>query len=348
MKQTRVVHISEGLSIGGGAPISVQTMWKQPLVGVDLDPVVEQINQLYLSGCDLIRFSVPTSAEGDALIQLNRKSPIPLVADIHFDYRLALQTIMGGIPKVRINPGNIGDSSKVEEVIRAALGEGTAIRVGVNGGSLPAQLRNHSDPAEAMVLAAEMEMEILEKLNFNQVIFSLKSSNVTTTCEANKRFATRYDYPLHLGVTEAGPLEQGIAKSGVAMGILLSQGIGDTIRVSLSAPMEKEVESGNHILHALGLRSQGVEIISCPQCGRSTFEVRSFLERIVPHIRTIQKPIKVAVMGCIVNGPNEAKGADIGITGSSSGVVIFSKGKQVKATTPDEGEQLFLELLNTL
>ncbi len=348
MKSTRVVHISEGLSIGGGTPVSVQTMWKKPLVGVDLEPVLEQINQLYLSGCDLIRFSVPTSAEADALIQLNKKSPIPLVADIHFDYRLALQAITGGIPKVRINPGNIGDSSKVEEVIRVATGEGTAIRVGVNGGSLPVTLRNHPDPAEAMVLAAEMEMEILERLSFRRVLFSLKSSHVQTTCEANSRFAARYDYPLHLGVTEAGPLEQGIAKSGVAMGMLLSQGIGDTIRVSLSAPMEKEVESGNHILQALGLRSQGVEIISCPQCGRSTFEVRAFLERVVPHLRTIQKPIKVAVMGCIVNGPNEAKGADIGITGTSSGVVIFSKGRRVEATTPEEGEKLFLKLLNDL
>ncbi len=379
-ESTRLVRVGESLSIGGGSPISVQTMWKQPLVsgnvpmsdgsvgsgsgraggkatiggsdaalGTYLEPLITTIYDLYAQGCNLLRFSVPSEREAEALVWLSSRSPIPLVADIHFDYTLALRCIEGGVPKVRINPGNIGSPQRVEEVIRAAKHRGTAIRVGVNGGSLPAKLRNLPDQAEAMVQAAEMELDILERLNFHHVVFSLKSSNVETTCRANQLFSTGYDYPLHLGVTEAGPLEQGLIKSGVAMGILLSQGIGDTIRVSLSDTMEREVVAGGNLLQALNLRKRGVEIISCPHCGRASFQKDRFLELLSVHTAQVETPLKVAVMGCIVNGPNEAKDADLGVTGSAHGDVVFFKyGKQVAITSAEEAESKFLELLKEL
>lgn len=349
MKKTRKVRISESLSIGGGAPVSVQTMWKSPLAGAPQTKVLQDIRSLAAIGCDTIRFSVPTTEEAQALIKLACRSPIPLVADIHFDHTLALACIEGGVKKVRINPGNIGSAQKVKEVIHAAQHHGTAIRVGVNGGSLPAALRKHPNQAEAMVLAAEEELNILEQLGFSRVIFSLKSSHVQTTCKANRLFSEQYDYPLHVGVTEAGPLEQGLVKSSVAMGLLLSQGIGDTIRVSLSDSMQQEVVAGVRILQALDMRKQGVEIISCPHCGRASFQKERFLDLVQKHTQGVSTPLKIAVMGCVVNGPNEAKDADLGVTGSSLGkVVFFQKGKQVAAVSETQAEATLLKILKEL
>ena len=333
--------------IGGGFPIAIQTMWKTPLTK-DTDNLLAGIDELREIGADIIRFAVPDLEAAELLSGISRKSSVPLVADIHFDYRIALKCINGGIHKIRINPGNIGASWKVEEVVLAAADHGVPIRVGVNGGSLPSSLRDLEDISEAMVLAAEMELNIFEKLNFKDVVFSLKSSDIESTIMANRKFSLKYSYPLHLGVTEAGPLIPGIVKSSIALNSMLRDNIGDTIRVSLSDSMRNEVIAGKEILKAAGKTAVGVDTISCPRCGRASFDTHLFLNMVDQDLQKLNKNVSIAVMGCIVNGPGEARHADLGITGSGDNIVIFRKGQIVRKGKPSNAVELFLEELENI
>jgi (E)-4-hydroxy-3-methylbut-2-enyl-diphosphate synthase len=346
-KKTRPVKAGR-LIIGGGFPVSVQTMWKMPLEKDGLSSVAESLERLSLKGCDIVRFAVPDLDAAELLGRLSRMTEIPLVADIHFDYRLALKCLDFPIAKIRINPGNIGDSGKVREVVSKAAGQGVALRVGVNEGSLPKSLENEKDAASAMLKAAEMEMEPLASLGFTNAVFSLKSSDVAVTVRANRLFSDAYDFPLHIGVTEAGPLIQGIVKNTVGITELLKLGIGDTVRVSLTGSSDDEVLAGNEILRNASLRDRGINLISCPKCGRTSFEVKEFLDNVSEFIQTIQKPLTIAVMGCVVNGPNEAKRADIGITGAGQSAIIFKHGKIVKKVPYPDAVNVFMDEVKNL
>ncbi len=340
-RKTRLTQVGS-VHVGGEAPISVQTMWKAPLER-PVEPCIKTIQMLAGLGCDIIRFAVPKLEEADSVGAVAAGAAMPVVADIHFDYRIALRCLDWPIAKIRINPGNIGASWKVEEVVRKARDKGVPIRVGVNGGSLPREDRTLSDVGRAMVAAAERELAVLEKLDFQAVIFSLKSSDIGATIRANEIFSERHPYPLHLGLTEAGPLLPGVVRSSIALSALLRQGIGDTIRVSLSDSPESEVRAGREILKACGLASGGVQIVSCPTCGRIDFDVRWFLEQVEPFLSGIRRDLTVAVMGCPVNGPGEARHADIGITGSEKYAVIFREGKIVRRVPTDMAVEAFKE-----
>jgi len=346
-RRSRVVRAG-GLLIGGGFPVSVQTMWKEPLVPDTLFEVANGLHALERAGCDLVRFAVPDMASAEALGRLAAESPLPLAADIHFDHLLALRCLDFPVAKIRINPGNIGEEWKVREVVAKARDVGACLRIGVNAGSLPRGLENDQDVPGSMVKAAEQEMELLAKLDFAEVVFSLKSSDVEETIEANRLFASRYDHPLHIGVTEAGPLIPGIVKSTLGIGTLLKEGIGDTVRVSLSASTLEEVIAGQQILRAVRLRTAGVEIISCPSCGRSSFDVKSFVEQVSDFIQGIKKPLTIAIMGCVVNGPGEAKKADIGITGAGKMAIIFKEGRSCRTVPFEEAAFAFREEVEKL
>jgi (E)-4-hydroxy-3-methylbut-2-enyl-diphosphate synthase len=341
-RKTRTVAVGRTL-IGGEAPISVQTMWKRPLHTVQ--DTLEGIRRLEEIGCELLRFSVPDNESAELFGQIASQTELPLVADIHFDHRLALRCLDFPVAKIRINPGNIGHTDKVEELIRKAGGKAVPLRIGVNAGSLPKALRQDKNVAEAMVKAAEEELSILEKLNYRQVVFSLKASHVATTIEANLLFSERHDYPLHIGVTEAGPLVQGTVKNTLALSRLLENGVGDTIRVSLSDSPENEILAGRSILQSLGIRNFGVDLISCPTCGRTVFDVTGFLEKVHRYMERTSKNITVAIMGCPVNGPGEAKRADLGVTGSENQVIIFKKGKIIRREHADDAIEAFKEEL---
>ena len=348
MRKTRSVSVGR-MRIGGGAPVSVQTMWKQPLGAPGSPQALERalagIRSLEEIGCELLRFSVPDLDSAEFLGELASRSDLPLVADIHFDHRLALRCLDFPIAKIRINPGNIGRAEKVEELVRKARDKGAALRVGVNAGSLPKALQREKNTAQAMVKAAEEELSLLEKLGFEAVVFSLKAADVETTVQANLLFSESHDYPLHIGVTEAGPLIQGTVKSTLALSRLLDSGVGDTVRVSLSDSPENEVITACAILQNLGFRSFSPEVISCPTCGRAAFDVTGFLEKVQPYMRRIHKKLTVAIMGCPVNGPGEARRADLGITGSEKHVVIFKKGKIIRRESADHAIGAFKEEL---
>lgn len=330
---TKVVSVGN-VNIGGGSPVAVQTMWKSPLSG-SLDEVKGELQRLALMGCHLVRFSVPDEESARLLSTLCSVSPVPLVADIHFDYRLAMLCMDGKIGKIRINPGNIGASWKVEEVVKKAADCGIPIRVGVNGGSLPKALRRRTNRSLAMVEAAEDELAIFERLNFPNLIFSLKSSDIDETIEANEVFASRYSYPLHLGVTEAGPLIPGVVKSSIVLHHLLKRNIGDTLRVSLSGNCADEVAASREILRAAGRVEGGINLVSCPRCGRASFDTHKLLTEAQEYLRCVDKSITVAVMGCIVNGPGESREADIGITGAGDQVIIYRKGVELARIARD-------------
>lgn len=331
------------LIIGGGFPVSVQTMWKRALKAADLDEVTSELALLGGLGCDLVRFAVPDLAAAETVGELSRRAPMPIAADIHFDHTLALRCLDFPIAKIRINPGTLGAEWKVREVVGKAADRGVALRVGVNAGSLPRALEGESDLAEAMVKAAEEELELLEQLSFRNAVVSLKSSDVGETIRANIRFARDHDHPLHLGVTEAGPLIPGIVRSTAGIGNLLDQGIGDTIRVSLSAPASDEVTTGVEILKAVGRRTAGVKVISCPTCGRTSFDVENFMERVSLFIRSSKNNMTIAVMGCPVNGLGEARKADLGITGAGKMAIIFKKGEIVRRVTYGQALEAFRE-----
>ena len=352
MPSTRSVK-AKGLIIGGGFPVSIQTMWKEPLHADGLEAAAARIASLAELGCDVLRFAVPDLDAAEVLGRLAAMTEMPLVADIHFDWRIALACLDHPIAKIRINPGNIGERWKVEEVARKAAGQGVPIRIGVNGGSLPQDLRARIDRGEldragALVEAAEREVAAFEELGFAALVVSMKASSVEETLEVNRRFAKLRDYPLHLGVTEAGPLIPGIVRNTAALVPLLKEGIGDTIRVSISDTMESEVAAGREILAAAGLGREGVTLVSCPRCARAGFDTHAFTAKWASRLYAMKKRATVAVMGCVVNGPGEARHADLGITGAGDKVVIFRKGKIARTISREEADTVFEEELRAL
>ncbi|MGD0885505.1 MAG: flavodoxin-dependent (E)-4-hydroxy-3-methylbut-2-enyl-diphosphate synthase [Thermodesulfovibrionales bacterium] len=334
-RKTRVIHVGN-TPIGGGNPISVQSMTKTDTRNIPL--TVKQIRLLEKAGCELIRIAVPDMEAARALGKIRASVAIPVIADIHFDWRLAIEAIQQGVNGLRINPGNIGARWKVAEVVSAAAGCAVPIRIGVNAGSLSKKLLEkygHPTP-EALVQSATEHIAILEGLRFREIKVSLKASNVPTTVEAYKLFARRFSYPLHIGISEAGPAFAGTIKSSVGLGILLSEGLGDTVRVSLSTDPIEEIRVAYEILKSLGLRERGANIISCPTCGRCEIDIKGLASRVENRLKDVRKPITVAVMGCVVNGPGEAREADIGIAGGKGFGLLFKKGKVVKRVEEDE------------
>jgi (E)-4-hydroxy-3-methylbut-2-enyl-diphosphate synthase len=350
MNGTRTVKVGK-VMVGGDWPVSVQTMWKDPVPlpgSPAFESAVGRIESLSLLGCDILRFAVPDLASAEALGALAARSVLPLVADIHFDWRIALHCMDFPIAKIRVNPGNIGARWKVAEVVAKAKDKGIPIRIGVNAGSLPEDLRDVKDRAVAVVEAAEREVAVFDELGFTDVVVSMKVSDVDATVEANKRFASRHDIPLHLGVTEAGPLIAGVARNTAALVPLLRENIGSTIRVSLSDSCESEVIAGREILACAGKSRKGVSIVSCPRCGRASFDTHAFTTRWANRLYALTADSTIAVMGCVVNGPGEARHADLGITGAGDKVIIFRKGEIVRTVSPEEADTVFEEELKKL
>lgn len=350
--------ITKRISIGGDSPVSLQTMWKDSIVDLPTNPeklesILKQINDLQLLGCDIIRFAVPDMESAASLCLIAEKTSMPLVADIHFDYRLALECLKGNVAAIRINPGNIGSIENTKAVVDACKDNGIAIRIGINSGSLPQDLQQkiaagEISRAQGLCETAVREAEIFEQLKFDQYVVSMKSSDVQETIDCNRFYAKKYNNPLHLGVTEAGPLIGGIVKSSIAFSTLLNEGIGDTIRVSLSSPEENEVIAGLNILKECGKRKGGVRLVSCPRCGRIGFDVHSFVDRWQKRLLAMDKDITVAVMGCVVNGPGEGRHADIGIAGTKDKVIIFKKGKIVQTIPAQDADKVFEQELLSL
>jgi (E)-4-hydroxy-3-methylbut-2-enyl-diphosphate synthase len=312
------------------APISVQSMTTTPTA--DVDATVSQIKRLQNAGCEIVRVAVPDHQAAEAIRAIKKEILIPLIADIHFDHRLAIAAAMAGADALRINPGNIGSAKKVKAVVDCAGDAGISIRIGVNSGSLEKNIlkKYNGVTAEAMVESALGHVELLKSFGFHQIKVSLKASDVSRTVEAYRLLSAKTDLPLHVGVTEAGSLYTGIVKSALGIGTLLAEGIGDTIRVSLTRDPVEEVRVGYEILKALGLRQRGPEIISCPTCGRCNIGLFDIVEQVETALLSSASPIKIAIMGCVVNGPGEAREADIGIAGADGSGVLFRKGKVVK------------------
>ena len=322
------------MKIGGGNPIAIQSMLNVP--AEDVKGNVAQAKALEAAGCEIVRVAVPTLEAVGLVEAIKREISIPLVADIHFDYRIALACVAAGVDKIRINPGNIGDEDRVREVAKACSQAGVPIRVGVNSGSLERSiLAKHGGPTpQALVDSGLYHTRLLEKFDFNQIVLSIKSSNVRTMIQAYRLASQQTDYPLHLGVTEAGTARMGLVKSAVGIGSLLCDGIGDTIRVSLTADPVEEIQAAKDILKASGIGA-GVELVSCPTCGRTKIDLIKLAGQVEQALKDCHKPIKVAVMGCAVNGPGEAREADIGIAGGRGEALLFKKG-QVVAKYPEE------------
>ena len=335
MDMTRQINVG-GVLIGGGAPIVIQSMLNTKTT--DVEASLEQIRRLKTAGCQIARLSVQNMEAARSFAQICRESELPLVADIHFDYKLAIAAAEGGASKIRINPGNIGGEDRVKAVVDICKDRKIPIRIGVNGGSLDKRLlEKYGHPtAEALVESAFEHLELLEKYGFYDTCLSMKSSTVSTMVQAARLFRSKCDYPLHIGVTETGPVKMGMIKSAMGIGALLLDGIGDTIRVSLTDDPVEEVYAARDILRAAGLRKDGVNIISCPTCGRTRIDLIGLVNRVDEALKDCKKPITVAVMGCIVNGPGEAREADIGIAGGDGWGMIFEKGEQVEKLPFDE------------
>ena len=343
-KQTRQISIGN-VKIGGGAPISVQSMTNTKTT--DTAATVAQIKALEKAGCDIVRLAVPDMAAAENIANIKKQVNVPLVADIHFDYRLALKAIEQGIDALRINPGNIGDEDRVKAVVKAAKTKHIPIRIGVNAGSLDKKLlaKYGKVTAQALVESAMEHVHILEKLDFHDIKISLKAHDVPLTLDAYRLMSETVDYPLHLGITEAGTVNTGIIKSAVGIGALLAEGIGDTFRISLTGDPVNEVKVANEILKALGLKEYGPTLISCPTCGRCNIDLPSIAAQVEKRLENVQKPVKVAVMGCVVNGPGEARDADIGIAGGKGEGLVFRKGKIIGKVPEDKLiDALFAEL----
>ncbi|HHY82142.1 MAG TPA: flavodoxin-dependent (E)-4-hydroxy-3-methylbut-2-enyl-diphosphate synthase [Clostridiales bacterium] len=346
--KTREIHVGDKV-IGGNAPISVQSMTNTDTRNVEA--TVSQIRRLEEAGCDIIRCTVPDMEAAEALTKIIPQISIPLVADIHFDYRLALKSIENGAAKLRINPGNIGGKEKVKAVVQAARDKGIPIRIGVNSGSLQRDLLQKYGGVcpEALVESALRHVEILEEQDFHDIAISVKSSDVMEMIESYRLISHKVDYPLHIGVTESGTLRIGTVKSCVGIGTLLSEGIGDTIRVSLTGDPVEEVIIGREILKSIGHIKEGIELISCPTCGRTQLDLIRIANEVEEKLSFIKKHIKVAVMGCAVNGPGEARRADIGIAGGNGEGLIFRKGEIIRKV-PEEKlvEELIKEIESLL
>ncbi len=347
MKRTETRKIyAGGLAIGGGSPVSVQSMCNTPTH--DAEASLRQINALAAAGCDIVRLAVPDMAAAKAMERIAAESPIPVVADIHFDHRLALASVKAGVHKIRINPGNIGGEDNVRAVAEACGEKGIAIRIGVNSGSIEKQLlRKYGAPtAEAMVESAAKHIEMLTRCGFEDICLSLKASSVPLTVEACRLAAERFPYPLHVGVTEAGTSYMGLVQSAVGIGTLLNENIGDTIRVSLTADPVEEVRAGIAILKAAGLRSGGAKIVSCPTCGRTQIDLISTAREVEQRLEGCKKNITVAVMGCVVNGPGEAREADFGLAGGRGEAVLFKKGEIVSKVPESDMVEALMKLIS--
>jgi (E)-4-hydroxy-3-methylbut-2-enyl-diphosphate synthase len=346
-KPTRKVRVGS-LFIGGDAPITVQSMTNTKTS--DAEATVSQILKLLAAGCDIIRVAVPDMAAAQAIVEIKKAISIPLVADIHFDYRLAITAMENGVDKVRINPGNIGARDRVKSVVSCASERSIPIRIGVNAGSLEKELleKHGGVTAEALVESALKHVHILEDLYFNDIVISLKASNVPLTIATYRLMSQKVPYPLHVGVTEAGTVYQGTVKSAVGIGALLAQGIGDTIRVSLTGDPVEEVKAGKAVLKSLGLYRKGAEIISCPTCGRTRINLISIAEKVEKALEGLEKPIKVAVMGCVVNGPGEAREADIGIAGGEDCALLFKKGQIIRKIPENRIVEELLKEIGTM
>ena len=343
-KKTRRISVGN-VAVGADAPISVQSMTTTDTR--DVAATVAQIQRLAAAGCEIIRSAVPDEDAAEAIAKIRRRISIPLVADIHFDYRLAIASVRAGADGLRINPGNIGGASKVREVAACAADHGVPIRIGVNAGSLEEDLlKKYNGPtAEAMVESALGQIDRLAAFGFDQIKVSLKASDVPRTLAAYRAMSQKTDFPLHLGITEAGGLYPGIVKSAVGIGMLLAEGIGDTMRVSLTRDPIEEVRVGYEILRSLDIRHHGPEIISCPTCGRCEIDLFSVLEHVERALLIHPVPVKIAIMGCVVNGPGEAREADIGIAGGRGFGILFKKGKRIRKVPEDRLAQALLEEL---
>ena len=334
--------------IGGGEKIAIQSMTNTKTA--DVKSTAAQIKQLTKHGCEIVRVAVNNEEAAKSIDKIKEKITIPLVADIHFDYRLALTAIERGIDKIRINPGNIGDIENVKKIVKACKEKNIPIRVGVNGGSLPKDIleKYGGVTADGMTEAAKRQVEILEKLDFYDIVISIKVSDVESNIEAYTLASQMFPYPLHLGVTEAGSGYSGVIKNAIGIGMLLRNNIGDTLRVSLTEKVEKEIEAAKKILMAAGKRKEWVEVIACPTCGRTEIDIISLTKKIEDKTKYINKYIKVAVMGCVVNGPGEARDCDIGIAGGKGQAVLFKKGEIVKTVREDEIVKILLEEIDQL
>ena len=332
---TRQINVG-GVLIGGGAPVVIQSMLNTKTT--DVEGSLQQLKALKTAGCQVARLAVPNMEAARSFADICKESPLPLVADIHFDYKLAIAAAEGGAAKIRINPGNIGGEDRVEAVVAVCKEKKIPIRIGVNGGSLDKKLlEKYGHPtAEALVESAFSHLELLEKFGFYDTCLSMKSSTVPTMVAAARLFRSKCDYPLHIGVTETGPVRMGLMKSAMGIGALLLDGIGDTIRVSLTDDPVEEVYAAKDILKAAGLRKEGVNIISCPTCGRTQIDLIGLVNQVDEALKDCQKPITVAVMGCVVNGPGEAREADIGIAGGDGCGMLFEKGEQVEKLPYEE------------
>lgn len=342
-RKTRQISIGK-VNIGSDAPVSVQSMTNTDTR--DVDATVQQIHSLERAGCEIIRVAVPDMEAALAIEKIKDQISIPLIADIHFDYRLALASATAGADALRINPGNIGEQKKIQAVVDCATDHGLPIRIGVNAGSLEKEIEKRlGTTAEAMVESALKNIKILEDLNFHNIKVSLKASDVQRTVQAYRLLADKTDVPFHIGVTEAGGLYAGITKSAIGIGMLLSEGLGDTLRVSLTRDPVEEIRTGYEILRALGIRSRGPELISCPTCGRCNINLFDVAQEIEAALLERTSKIKVAIMGCVVNGPGEAKEADIGIAGGDGKAILFKKGKVVRKI---DQENIVTELLDEI
>ena len=344
---TRQIHVGP-VAIGGGAPVSIQSMCNTPTENVDA--TVAQILRLEQAGCDIVRVAVPTREAAMAIPAIKARIHIPLVADIHFDYKLALLCIDGGVDKIRINPGNIGSPERVRAVADGCRERGIPIRVGVNGGSLEKDiLRKYGGvTAEALAESALGHVRLLEDCGFADVCISVKCSHVPVNMAAYRLLHERTDYPLHLGVTEAGTPDMGVLKSAIGIGGLLCQGIGDTLRVSLTADPVEEVVAAKRILQAIGLRRSGPDLIACPTCGRTKYDMVPIAREVERRLQGCTKPITVAVMGCVVNGPGEASAADVGIAGGDGEGLLFAKGKILRKLPQDKLVDALMEEIDKL
>ena len=337
-----------GVPVGGGAPVTIQSMCNTPTQ--DVTATVEQIRRLQAAGCQIIRVAVPDMDAARAVGAIKERIDIPLVVDIHFDYKLALECVAAGCDTVRINPGNIGGDDRVKAVADACRQKGIPIRIGVNGGSLekPLLAKYGGATAEALVESAMGHIKLLERYDFDQICVSMKSSSVPVTMAAYRLFSERYDYPLHIGVTETGTPKMGVLKSAVGIGGLLAMGIGDTMRVSLSADPIEEVYAARNILKAAGVRKDGPELIACPTCGRTQVNLIEMANEVERRLEAVDKPITVAVMGCVVNGPGEASAADVGIAGGDGVGLLFQHGEIIKKVPQEELVDQLFELINML
>ena len=337
-----------GVPVGGGAPVTIQSMTNTRTD--DVTATLEQIRRLAAAGCEIIRVAVPDQAAARAVGKIKEESPIPVVVDIHFDYKLALEAIAAGADKVRINPGNIGSEDRVKAVADACRQRNIPIRIGVNGGSLEKEILAKYGRVcpEAMVESAFGHIRLLNKFDFDDICISLKSSSVPITMKAYQLMSQESNYPLHIGVTEAGTVRMGTLKSAVGIGGLLAMGVGDTMRVSLSADPVEEVYAARDILRAAGIRREGAELVSCPTCGRTRIDLIALAGQVEERLNTVDKPITVAVMGCVVNGPGEASAADCGIAGGVGEGLLFKRGQIIKKVPQDQLVDELFALIETL